>query len=269
VAVAEPVLCLDVGNSRTKIGLFQLESHGIAASLPDCAVRLAVRHGQPLDWMAVQEQFSIRDGQIVTGWISGSNPDGIASVISGWPPGWPEPVVIDDRSRIPTNIRPPAPKNAGMDRILKAVACNVIRPPHQPALVVDTGTATTVDAISPEGAFEGGAILPGFELSARALNQYTAMLPYITVDELVEESHEPLGRGTREALRSGLVWGQVGAIKELAERLSHRWTEEPFLLLTGGGAPLLTAHLPNAIWKPHLSLQGLAVVAAQRREPGT
>jgi type III pantothenate kinase len=135
--------------------------------------------------------------------------------------------------------------------------------------VVDTGTATTVDAISPEGAFEGGAILPGFELSARALNQYTAMLPYITVDELVEESHEPLGRGTREALRSGLVWGQVGAIKELAERLSHRWTEEPFLLLTGGGAPLLTAHLPNAIWKPHLSLQGLAVVAAQRREPGT
>jgi type III pantothenate kinase len=232
-------------------------------------MRLAVRHGAPLDWKVVREQFSIREGQIVTGWISGSNPEGIASVISGWPAGWPEPIVIDDRSRIPTSIRPPAPKNAGMDRILKAVACNVIRPPHRPALVVDTGTATTIDAISPEGAFEGGAILPGFELSARALHQYTALLPYVTVEELVEESHEPLGQGTREALRSGLVWGQVGAIKELAERLSQRWAEEPFLLLTGGGGALLAAHLPSAVWKPHLSLQGLAVVAAQAREPGS
>jgi type III pantothenate kinase len=151
-----------------------------------------------------------------------------------------------------------------MDRILKAVACNVIRPPDQPALVIDTGTATCVDAISTDGAFEGGAILPGFELCARALHQYTALLPYISVDELVEESHEPLGHGTREALRSGLVWGQVGAIKELVQRLSQRWETDPLLLLTGGGAPLLTAHLAGALWQPQLSLQGLAVVAARQ-----
>jgi type III pantothenate kinase len=83
---------------------------------------------------------------------------------------------------------------------------------------------------------------------------------------LVKESHEPLGRGTREALRSGLLWGQVGAIKELTERLSRRWTVAPFVVLTGGGASLLSAHLPGAIWKPLFSLQGLAVVAAKQRE---
>jgi type III pantothenate kinase len=261
--VADPVLCVDVGNSRTKFGLFLSAT---AAALPECASDLAVPHGQPVIWETVKEQFSFRGDQLVRGFISGSHPDGIASLVSGWPSGWPRPTVVNEHSRIPPAIRPQAPNNAGMDRILKAVACNVIRPPNRPALVIDTGTATCVDAIGTDGALEGGAILPGFELCARALHQYTALLPYITVEELVEESHEPLGRGTREALRSGLLWGQVGAIKELAERLSRRWTTEPFLLLTGGGAPLLAPHLPGANWKPQLSLQGLAVVAADQAE---
>lgn len=264
--MADPVLCVDVGNSRTKFGLF-LFATASASGLPECAAHLAIPHGQPVEWATLRERLSLRGDQIAFGFISGSHPDGIASLLAGWPSEWPRPSVINELSRIPQAIRPQVPKTAGLDRILKAVACNLIRPPHRPALVIDTGTATCVDAISADGAFEGGAILPGFELCARALHQYTALLPYISVDELVEESYEPLGRGTREALRSGLVWGQVGAIKELAERLSRRWTAEPFMLLTGGGASLLTAHLPDAIWKPQLSLQGLAVVAAKQREP--
>jgi type III pantothenate kinase len=266
--VAVPVLCVDVGNSRTKFGLFPSATGGPPGGLPECAAHLAVPHGQPVDWGTLREGLSLGSRQVACGFISGSHPDGIASLLAGWPTDWPRPSVINELSEIPQAIRPQVPKTAGLDRILKAVACNLIRPPHRPALVIDTGTATCVDAISADGAFEGGAILPGFELCARALHQYTALLPYITVDELVEESHEPLGRGTREALRSGLVWGQVGAIKELAAQLSRRWTVEPFLLLTGGGASLLTVHLPDAIWKPQLSLQGLAVVAAKQQEQG-
>jgi type III pantothenate kinase len=264
--VADPVLCVDVGNSRTKFGVFPSATGRTGDALPECSSDLAVPHGEAVVWASLRERFSLDAGTAVRGFISGSHPNGIAGLIEGWPTDWPPPTVVNDLSRIPPAIRPQAPKNAGMDRILKAVACNVIRPPHRPALVIDTGTATCVDAISLDGAFEGGAILPGFELCARALHQYTALLPYITVDELVEESHEPLGRGTREALRSGLLWGQVGAIKELAERLSRRWTTEPFLLLTGGGASLLAPHLPSALWKPQLSLQGLAVVAAEQAE---
>jgi type III pantothenate kinase len=264
--VADPVLCVDVGNSRTKFGLFLSAAGSNTGGLPECAANLAIPHGQSVMWESVRERLSLRSGQVACGFISGSHPDGIASLLAGWPSDWPRPVVINELSRIPPEIRPQVPTNAGLDRILKAVACNLIRPPRRPALVIDTGTATCVDAISPDGAFEGGAILPGFELCARALHQYTELLPYITVDELVEESHEPLGRGTREALRSGLVWGQVGAIKELAQRLSRRWTAEPFMVLTGGGASLLTGHLPGALWKPLLSLQGLALVAAKQQE---
>ncbi len=109
-------------------------------------------------------QLSLPGDTVVRGYFSGSHPNGIAGLIEGWPPEWPAPTTVNDLSRIPSVIRPVAPKNAGMDRILKAVACNVIRPPQRPALVIDTGTATCVDAISADGAFEGGAILPGFEL---------------------------------------------------------------------------------------------------------
>jgi type III pantothenate kinase len=266
--VAESLLCVDVGNSRTKFGVFPSEPGRAADVLPECTSDFAVPHGQPVVWQTVRQRLSLSSGEAARGLISGSHPGGIEGLVAGWPADWPRPTLVNDISRIPEAIRPRAPANAGMDRILKAVAANVIRPARRPALVIDAGTATCVDAISAEGAFEGGAILPGFELCARALHQYTELLPYITVEELVNESHQPLGRGTREALRSGLVWGQVGAIKELVERLSRLWTAEPFLVLTGGGASLLLAHFPGAVLKPQLSLQGLAVVAADQRSDG-
>ena len=162
--MADPVLCVDVGNSRTKFGVFPSATGRTADALPECASDLAVPHGEPVVWGSLRERFSLDGGTIVRGFISGSHPDGIAGLIDGWPTDWPPPTVVNEVSRIPPAIRPQAPKNAGMDRILKAVACNVIRPPHRPALVIDTGTATCVDAISGDGAFEGGAILPGFEL---------------------------------------------------------------------------------------------------------
>ena len=96
-------------------------------------------------------QLSLPGDTVVRGYFSGSHPNGIAGLIEGWPPEWPAPTTVNDLSRIPSVIRPVAPKNAGMDRILKAVACNVIRPPQRPALVIDTGTATCVDAISADG----------------------------------------------------------------------------------------------------------------------
>ncbi|MEX0701162.1 MAG: type III pantothenate kinase [Planctomycetales bacterium] len=106
--------------------------------------------------------------------------------------------------------------------------------------------------------------MAGFQLSARALHRYTALLPLIGIDELANEPHPPLGRDTRQALRSGLFWGQLGAVKELIARLSVG-EKEPALLLTGGGGPLLAPHLPHARHEPHLGLRGLALSAGTTR----
>jgi len=260
--VAEFVLCVDVGNSRTKFGLFRHEAAPRRLSgLPECLAAAAVAHGQIVHWQTLCRELNVRQEDDVRGYIAGSSPDGVAVIRDGWPTGWPAPLRLDDVSEFPVQIRLDAPNHAGVDRILNAVACNMLRPAGTAAVIVDTGTATTVDAVSPEGAFEGGAILPGFELCARALHQYTALLPFVTIDEMCDESHEPLGTNTREALRSGLLWGQIGAIRELVRRLSARWSAAPYLLLTGGGAPLAAPELPEARWEPCLSLQGLAVVA--------
>jgi type III pantothenate kinase len=259
--VAEFIVCVDVGNSRTKFGLFGREaSPPHRTSLPDCLAASAFAHGQCVNWDKLRRDFEVHRDDRVRGFITGSNPDGVAVIRDGWPKDWTTPTALDDVLEFPLEIRLEKPNHAGIDRILNAVACNAIRPQNVPAVIIDTGTATTVDAISPDGAFEGGSILPGFELCARALHQYTALLPFVTVDEMCNESHEPLGTSTREALRSGLLWGQVGAIRELVKLLSARWSATPLVLLTGGGAPLAAPELPEARWEPCLSLQGLAVV---------
>jgi type III pantothenate kinase len=139
--------------------------------------------------------------------------------------------------------------------------------------VVDCGTATTVDLVDETGAFRGGAILPGFELAAKSLHHYTAKLPFVPMDELLREPHDPLGTNTRAALRSGLFWGQVGAVRELCGRLGSLLAEraelllaalagyfpETLVVLTGGGGELLHAELPGTRLEPHLSLQGLVL----------
>jgi type III pantothenate kinase len=259
--MAEFLMCVDVGNSRTKFGLFRRDAGPLRRqSLPDCMAATAVPHGQLVDWHQLRREFEIRRDDVVRGFLTGSNPEAVGAVHGGWPKDWPDPTFFDDVLEFPLEIRLEKPNHAGIDRILNAVACNTIRPEGAPAVIVDTGTATTVDAVSPEGAFEGGSILPGFELCARALHQYTALLPFVTVDEMCNESHEPLGTNTREALRSGLLWGQIGGIRELVKQLSERWTVPPIVVLTGGAGPLAAPELPEARWEPCLSLQGLAVV---------
>jgi type III pantothenate kinase len=259
--MTEFVMCVDVGNSRTKFGLFRRDAGPPPpGSLPDCMAATAVWHGQLVNWDKLRSEFEIQRADVVRGVLTGSNPEAVGAIHGGWPKDWPEPTFLDDVLEFPLEIRLEKPNHAGIDRILNAVACNAIRPEGVPAVIVDSGTATTVDAVSPEGAFEGGSILPGFELCARALHQYTALLPFVTVDEMCNESHEPLGTNTREALRSGLLWGQIGAIRELVRRLSERWPVAPIVLLTGGAGPLAAPELSEARWEPCLSLQGLAVV---------
>ena len=176
---------------------------------------------------------------------------------------WPEtlgapPRHIRNTADFPLTIEVAEPRRVGIDRLLNAVAVNQLRVAERPAVVVDSGTATTVDLVSADGAFAGGAILPGLALSAKGLHEYTALLPLVSVAELGQATPEPLGRNTRAAIRSGLFWGQLGAVKELIKRQAGN---EVDVVVTGGGGALLAAHLPHARFEPHLSLQGLVLAA--------
>jgi type III pantothenate kinase len=178
---------------------------------------------------------------------------------------------------LPLAVSLPEPDRVGIDRLVGAIAANQLRAANQAAIIIGVGSAITVDLVSPEGTFMGGAILPGIGMSARAMHEFTDQLPLVAYEELAEPP-PALGTTTAEAMRSGLYWGAVGAMKELIARLgttagtdatatSVRTTEKFVLhdiFLTGGAAPTVAAFLdPSARYIPHLRLGGIAVVAQQ------
>jgi type III pantothenate kinase len=260
------LLTIDVGNSRIKFGLFLRESlQPTPGTLPVCMNSLAVAMGEPVPWpelFAWQEGFANQPPISV---LAGVNPPGIDKLLADWPRAkWPTPTVLRSHGALPLAVRVDAPEKVGIDRLLNAVAGNVLREADRAMIIVDSGTATTVDYVGTDGAFEGGAILPGFELSAHSLHNYTALLPFVPTAALAQDDPQPLGRNTRDAIRSGLFWGHVGAVKEIVSRLASRTNSEPSLLLTGGGAGLLAPHLGDRVeWTRHLQLQGMALAAAR------
>ena len=255
------LVTIDVGNSRIKIGLFDKNGSVTAGRLPTYLRSMAVELDEEVPWGALAQWAEQVPGVISFTVLGGVNPRGCDKVLDGWPAtGWPDPVVLDNPFVLPLTINVDSPRTVGVDRLLNAVAANIIRPPDRAMIIIDSGTATTVDVVSVAGAFEGGAILPGFQLCSRALHQYTALLPRIANDELAGQPPEPLGKNTRDAIRSGLFWGQLGAVKELLQYLGRQLPGEPFLVVTGGAGRLLAPQLPQAVHEPFLALQGLAIV---------
>ncbi len=258
------LITIDVGNSRVKCGLFEAtDVRGEA--LPKCRESISVAVDADLPWPTIHAWVDTHAS--VKGIVAGANPRGVQRVLDTWPvKQWPRPLVIDKPTGVPLDVKVAAPDKVGIDRLLNAVAANRLRRDSRPAIIVSTGTATTVDYVDASGAFAGGAILPGFELSARALHEYTALLPLITIEELAAQPHEPLGKDTRQALCSGLFWGQLGAVRELIGQYAALDNAAKQVILTGGGAALLAPYFPEARWEPHLALQGLAIVAAGHLE---
>ena len=161
---------------------------------------------------------------------------------------------------LPLVVKLPRPDMVGVDRLLDALAANRLRTPGRPAVVVDVGSAITVDLVDADGAFLGGAILPGIAMSARALHEFTDLLPQIDMAELAEPP-PALGTATVAAMRSGLFWGAVGAVRQLVEQLTGRPATprsfSPAVRARSSRSSMGTA----AQYVPHLTLAGIALAA--------
>lgn len=256
------LIVVDAGNTNTKFGVFDAALPPMG-ELPLCRFAAIT---QPAGEIPAAG-FLPHIGEATSGIVAGSNPDGVETIRKSWPADWSSLRVIE-RRELPIGIDVEFPEKVGIDRLLAAVGANHLREPDQPAIVIDSGTATTVDFVNADGVFSGGAILPGVELGARALHEHTARLPRVPFHSDVQ-SPAVIGRNTEAAITSGLYWGQVGAVKELMRRMMHAADHrQPLLLLTGGAAPLLHPHLPTIVrYEPHLVLQGLALTALASHDP--
>jgi type III pantothenate kinase len=161
---------------------------------------------------------------------------------------------------LPIRARVDFPDRVGLDRLAAAVAANLIRTRSRPAIVIDAGSAITVDLVAADGAFEGGVILPGFRMSAEAL--YGADLLPLAVWSPDEEPPIVVGKNTEGAIRSGLFWGAVGAVREIVNRTSAGLDTPPEVFVTGGDLRQLTQQLGDEVtFVPHMVLAGIAVAA--------
>jgi type III pantothenate kinase len=176
------------------------------------------------------------------------------------------PILVATNGSVPIPVRVDRPQDVGADRIVNALAA--ARLYGTPAVVVDFGTATTLDCVGADGAYVGGAIAPGLELGLEALAARTAKLPRI---ELVTPDRA-IGRDTVSAMRSGTIFGYQALASGLLARVRTELAE------TSGVAPgdvraILTGGLSVAPWAagvegvdvidPELTLKGLAIVYAE------
>jgi type III pantothenate kinase len=265
------LIAVDIGNSRMKIGRFGPQNVA-AADLPTPVhtfdLAITDRHGQ-FDATRLHSWYEEYATEGVA-WLVASVHRGAATRLSQKLVKWANHSGRDCKFRqlsyrdVPLTIQVEEPQRVGIDRLLGALAANRLRRPDRAAIVVDLGTAITVDLVDAQGAFAGGAILPGIAMSARALSIQTDALPLVKLDCL-EHAPPPLGKSTVAAIQSGLYWGAVGAVRELAANFADRLAAPPQLFLTGGAssqvAELLAASTNWSVRHvPHLVLSGIALV---------
>ncbi|MCP2678600.1 type III pantothenate kinase [Maricaulaceae bacterium NA33B04] len=140
-----------------------------------------------------------------------------------------EPIVVGDPELdLGVTVNLSRPQDAGADRLVNALGCRVKY--DGALLIVDSGTATTFDVVSAEGAFEGGVIAPGINLSMQALHKAAARLPRIAI----EKPQRVLGKDTVGAMQSGVFWGYIDLIDGLVERLKAEYGHPMTVIATGG-----------------------------------
>jgi type III pantothenate kinase len=153
------------------------------------------------------------------------------------------------------------PRTVGADRIVNAIAAHAVEPGD--LIVIDFGTATTFDVIDFSGAYKGGMICPGINLSLDALVAAAAKLPRIAIEAPAPGSGV-IGRTTEDQMHAGIFWGYVAMIEGLVARIRSEVGRPMKVLSTGGLAILFNAH--TSIFdriEPDLTIQGLALLHAR------
>jgi type III pantothenate kinase len=251
----KPDMVADIGNSRIKWGLCAGDRVERMTRLPP---------DDPEAWRKQAEDWKLPQGQK---WVLASVQRQSLLRHSEWVRSRGDSVrVLMSWKDLGVQVRLEQPERVGLDRLLNVIAAQdrVKRPLC--VLIVDAGSAVTVDQVDETGAFVGGVIFPGCRLMAKALHDYTDALPLVDIDRV----SPPLpGNSTGGAIQAGVFWAVAGGIKAVLRQMSARcrrasWhgREDPVVFLTGGDAELLEAVMNSWIitW-PEMTLEGIRIAA--------
>ncbi len=253
------LLTIDLGNTNTVLGVFEgaeLRAHW----------RLATRREQTADEYGILVRNLFASSGLAPAGIEGV---ALASVV---PPLTPvlvalskqylnlEPLVVEPGVRTGMPILYEPPGDVGADRIVNGVAAFAAY--GGPVIVVDFGTATTLDVVTRKGEYLGGVICPGVGISADALFQRAARLPRVDV----RHPGKVIGRSTVASIQSGMYFGFAAMVEGLIARLRAELGEPARVVATGGLVETLAGEIPSIeAVDPVLTLTGLRLIWERNR----
>ncbi len=267
---SRPLMSADIGNSRMKLGLF-LRPWLAPDQLPepDATFDLGIAHDDGAFDERRLEAFVEQHDNDRLSWriasVHRAAAERLRNAIAEFAGAARAPEIKQITFRdVQLAIAVERPERVGIDRLLGALAANRMRRADRAAIIIDLGTAITVDLLQADGTFAGGAILPGIATAAKALAEHTDALPNIGLEQL-EQPPSALGRSTASAIEAGLYWGSIGAIRELVAQLSADLPAPPELFLTGGASShvadiLAHDYAARIHYVPHLVLAGIDLV---------
>ena len=171
-----------------------------------------------------------------------------------------EAMVVGPDIRSDLAVRIDDPATLGSDLLVAAVGALDIYEP--PLILIDMGTATTVTVVDAEGAFRGGAIIPGVQLSLSALASHTSLLPSISLDA----PPRAIGTNTVDCMKSGSILGTALLLDGMIDRMEAELGQKTTVVATGGIAPFITPACKHPMTPAgDLILRGLAVLYEQNK----
>ena len=248
------LLAIDIGNTNLVIGGIRDDQLLFKARIATDRLRTSDQYGVEIKNMieAFGHSISEIDDCIISSVVPpvfNSVKTGVIKVIGK------QPMVVGPGLKTGLNIHMDVPSQVGSDRIVIAVAA--LAEYSAPLILMDLGTATTIEVVEPDNVYMGGIIFPGVRVSLDALTSRTAQLPGISLDQ----PKNVIGKNTVDCMRSGMMYGTAAMLDGLIDRIEEELGHSSTLIATGGLAqfiPPLCKH--QIILEKNLLLKGLNLI---------
>ena len=254
------LLAIDIGNTNIVIGCIQDDEILFKARIATDRLRTSDQYGVEIKNMI--EAFGVKVSQIDDCIISSVVPPvfnsvrtGVIKVIGK------QPMVVGPGLKTGLDIQMDVPSQVGSDRIVIAVAA--LAEYKAPLILMDMGTATTIEVVEPDNRYVGGIIFPGVRVSLEALTSRAAQLPGISLDK----PQQVIGKNTIDCMRSGMMYGTAAMLDGLIERIEEELGHQCTIVATGGLAKFITPLCKrDIILEGDLLLKGLNIIFKKNKK---
>lgn len=254
------LLAIDIGNTNIVIGCIRDDEILFEARIATDRTRTSDQYGVEIKNML--EAFGVRKEELTDCIISSVVPPvfnsvrtGVIKVIGK------QPIVVGPGLKTGLNIQVDVPSQVGSDRIVIAVAA--LAEYEAPLILMDLGTATTIEVVEPGNVYMGGVIIPGVKVSVDALTSRAAQLPGISLDQ----PKSVIGKNTVDCMRSGVMYGTAGMIDGIVDRMEEELGHKSTLVATGGMAQFVTPLCKHdIILEKDLLLKGLNILYKKNKK---